>query len=132
MSEELYRLVIRCQSGDELAWEALVRRFQGRIYALACHYVGAGEEARDVAQETFIKLYRSLSAFGQTEAFIPWMLRIARSCAIDHLRRRKVRPPAQDIPIEDMHGLADEGESPEESVEYGIGGRIIQNMEELG
>jgi RNA polymerase sigma-70 factor (ECF subfamily) len=133
MSDELSQLVRRCQSGDELAWEALVRRFQGRIYALACHYVGSGEEARDLAQDVFIKIYRSLPAFGQAEAFIPWMLKIARSCAIDHLRRRRVRPPAQDIPVEDMHALADEGAGPEEHLEATADRQLVhQALQSLG
>jgi len=50
-------LIARCQAGDELAWEAFVRRFQGRVYALACSYVADRDEARDLAQEVFVRLY---------------------------------------------------------------------------
>ena len=76
---ELETLLERCRSGDELAWEALVRRFQGRVFALAYHYLRDREEARDVAQETFIRIYKSLEGFQDTERFLPWMVRIARA-----------------------------------------------------
>lgn len=88
MSEDFQHLVHRCQSGDELAWEMLVRRFQNRVVAVAYHYVRSREEARDVAQEVFVRIYRSMPSFRQTDRFVPWMLQVARSCSIDHLRRR--------------------------------------------
>jgi RNA polymerase sigma-70 factor (ECF subfamily) len=90
---ELETLLERCKAGDELAWEALVRRFQGRVFALAYHYLRNREEAQDVAQETFIRIYRSLEGFDDHEKFLPWLVRIARNCSIDRIRRLKVRPP---------------------------------------
>jgi len=90
---ELETLLERCRTGDELAWEALVRRFQGKVFALAYHYLRNREEARDVAQETFIRIYKSLDGFQDSERFLPWMVRIARNCSIDRLRRLKSRPP---------------------------------------
>lgn len=90
---ELETLLERCRAGDELAWEALVRRFQGKVFALAYHYLRNREEARDVAQETFIRIYKSLHGFQDSERFLPWMVRIARNCSIDRVRRLKVRPP---------------------------------------
>lgn len=90
---ELETLLERCRAGDELAWEALVRRFQGRVFALAYNYLRNREEAQDVAQETFIRIYKSLGAFEDSERFLPWLVRIARNCSIDRVRRLKVRPP---------------------------------------
>ena len=90
---ELETLLERCRAGDELAWEALVRRFQGKVFALAYHYLRDREEARDVAQETFIRIYKGLEGFQDSERFLPWMVRIARNCSIDRVRRLKVRPP---------------------------------------
>ncbi len=110
-------LVHRCRAGDELAWEVLIRRYQGRIYALAYHYVRHAEEARDLTQDIFVRIYRGLPRFQKSESFVPWMLRIARTAAIDHLRRRKARPPADDIPVEDMYGLADDGPGPDDQLE---------------
>lgn len=117
MNDELTHLVRRCREGDELAWEALVRRFQGRVFALVLHYVRCREEALDVAQDVFVRVYRGLPAFEQETAFVPWLLRVARTCAIDHTRRRKVRPPAQDVPAEDAHALTHPGRGPDDELE---------------
>lgn len=126
MNEELPHLVHRCQSGDELAWEALVRRFQARIVGVAYHYVRSREEARDVAQEVFVRIYRSLPNFQQTDRFVPWMLQIARSCSIDHIRRRKARPPAQDLAAEELFDLSDPGADPEEQAERRSDRRLLE------
>ncbi|MGD8395466.1 MAG: sigma-70 family RNA polymerase sigma factor [Candidatus Eiseniibacteriota bacterium] len=111
---DLATLVTRCQAGDELAWESLVRRFQARIHGLAFHYVGNAEDARDLAQDIFIKLYEHLPACHPVERFVPWMLRIARNACIDRLRRRKARPPAQDVPVETLGSLAVPGTGAEQ------------------
>ncbi len=89
-------LVERCRGGDELAWEWLVRRCQGRVYGLAYHYLGSVEDARDVAQEAFVRAYRQLGTF-EGDRFMAWLLRITRNLCIDQLRRRKTRPPAEDL-----------------------------------
>ncbi len=111
---DLAGLLERCRRGDELAWELLVRQFQGRIYGVAYHYVGNSEDARDLAQEIFVRIYQNLGQLPDADAFLPWSIRITRNACIDHLRRRKTRPPAHDIPAEEMVGLPAAGKSPEE------------------
>jgi RNA polymerase sigma-70 factor, ECF subfamily len=111
---ELSILLARCRSGDELAWEALVRRFQGRVYGIAYHYTGRAEDAQDVAQEVFIHIYRNLARIVDAEGFLPWLICLCRNASIDHLRRKKARPPASDIDIQEAHGLEAGGLNPEE------------------
>lgn len=111
---ELATLLKRCREGDALAWEALVRTHQSRIYALAYHYVGNAEDARDLTQEVFVRVFRGLDGCTETERFVPWTIRIARNACIDHLRRRKARPPGQDLAAEEMVNLAHESPSPED------------------
>ena len=89
---DLEILLTRCRRGDALSREALVRRYQARIYGFALHYLRDQEEARDTAQEIFIKMYRHLNDFRDEQAFLPWLLRLARNCCIDRIRSRKVRP----------------------------------------
>ena len=93
-------LVERCRGGDELAWEWLVRRCQGRVYGLAYHYLGSVEDARDAAQEAFVRVYRQLGSF-EGDRFMAWLLRITRNLCIDQLRRRRTRPPAEDLRADD-------------------------------
>ena len=93
-------LLERCRAGDDLAWEALIQAYQARVYAVARHYMRDSEEAKDVAQEIFIRVYQRLSSF-EGDRFLPWMLSLARNCCIDRIRRRKVRTPEVAVPIED-------------------------------
>ena len=89
-------LVQRCRQGDDLAWEQLVRRCQGRVYGLACHYLGSVEDARDVTQEVFVRAYRQLGTF-EGDRLVAWLLRITRNLCIDQLRRRSARPPTETL-----------------------------------
>jgi len=102
----------RCRDGDQLAWEALVREFQGRVYGIACHYVGNSEDARDVAQEVFVRIYRNLAPDIDKQRFVPWMIRVCRNACIDHLRRRRARPQALDDQAQTK--LVDGRQNPEE------------------
>lgn len=112
--DDLERILEKCRRGDGLAWEALVRLFQGRVYGVAFHYLRDREEARDLSQEIFVKLYRSLDSF-DGGAFLPWLLRLSRNAAIDRLRRVKARPPAADIPADESFDLKTDEPSPEDS-----------------
>lgn len=111
---ELDSVIERCRNGDELAWEALIRQFQSRVYGTALHYLTDPDEARDVAQEVFVRIYRNISGCPNSDLFLPWLIRISRNACIDHLRRRKARPPGQDIPSTQMRNLPCSRKNPEE------------------
>jgi RNA polymerase sigma-70 factor (ECF subfamily) len=106
-------LLERCRQGDDLAWEALVRRFQARVFALACHYMRNAEEARDVAQEIFVRIYERLGSFHGDQAFLPWVLRLSRNVCIDALRRQKTCPRATDDVTEETVQIASAAPTPE-------------------
>jgi RNA polymerase sigma-70 factor, ECF subfamily len=101
-----------------------VRSFQGRVYGIACHYLGNSEDARDIAQEIFVRIYQNLGPDIDEQRFVPWMIRISRNACIDSIRRRKARPPAQDISSETMT-LVDGRGNPEEHWEAGSKKRLI-------
>jgi len=128
-------LLKRCRNGDELAWEVLVRTHQGRICSIAFGYVGDQDEALDLAQEIFVRVYNRLDSCTDPEKFQSWLTRIARNACIDHLRRRKVRPPLWDIPAEDMVALAATGPTPEEdlirSSRQNLVHRALQHLSEI-
>ena len=113
MAIDIPALVERCRAGDELAWEAFVRQFQGRLYSVACSYVSSREEARDVAQEVFVRLYEKRRLWPPAVDFLPWMFRTARNLCIDHLRRTKARPAGVDLSEELLANLASEERDPE-------------------
>lgn len=113
---DLDTLLERCRQGDDLAWEALVRRYQARVFGVALHYLRDRDEARDAAQDAFIKVYRSLETLEEGQAFVPWLLRLARNCAIDRLRRLRVRTPPAAAPAEEAAEVADAAPSLEEAL----------------
>jgi RNA polymerase sigma-70 factor (ECF subfamily) len=85
-----HSLVQRCLSGDEAAWEDLVRTHTRRIYGLCYRFTGKDGEAQDLTQEVFLRVYRTLKTFRATEgAFTTWLARLARNLLIDNYRRSR-------------------------------------------
>ena len=123
---ELEPLLEACRRGDELAWEALVRRYQARVYALCYHYLRDREEARDVAQETFVRVYRALGRFRRGGNFVGWLLRIARNCCLDRLRKLANAPAYRAASVEESVAGADPGPGPEDSTSASDRRRLLQ------
>ena len=110
---DLSSLLDRCRQGDDLAWEALVRQFERRVYSIASGYAASPDEARDFAQDVFVRLYETRGRWPSADVFVPWLVRVARNVCLDHLRRKKARPPAEDIQADQMWDLASPGADPE-------------------
>jgi RNA polymerase sigma-70 factor (ECF subfamily) len=84
------RLVERCLEGDQSAWEQLVRIHTRRVYAICYRFVGKDEEAQDLTQEVFLRIFRTLGSFRAGEgSFSVWMTRVTRNLLIDNYRRKK-------------------------------------------
>jgi len=112
---ELIDTIRECQRGNALAWEALIRTHQARVYAVALHYLRHAEEAEDATQEVFLRVYRTLDRFrGEEGAFVPWLMAIARNCSIDRLRQGTARRRHED-PGQDVEMAVDDASGPEES-----------------
>lgn len=80
------------RGGDLDAFEALVRRYQRRVYALAYQHLRDPDEAQDLAQEIFVRLYRNLARFDPERPFEPWFWRVAANVAASYRRRRRAAP----------------------------------------
>jgi RNA polymerase sigma-70 factor (ECF subfamily) len=84
------QLVQQCLQGNGLAWEKLVRAHTRRIYNLCYRFTGHRHEAEDLAQEVFLRVYRTLGSFHSEQgAFTTWMTSLTRNLLIDHYRRTK-------------------------------------------
>lgn len=86
-------LAERAAAGDDSAFEAIVGRYQSRIYRLACRLTSE-TDASDVLQETFLQVYRHLPSFRGDSQFGTWVYRIATNAALMHRRARARRPAA--------------------------------------
>jgi RNA polymerase sigma-70 factor, ECF subfamily len=85
-----YPLVEQCLSGDEAAWEELVRVHTRRVYSVCFRFTGADSEAQDLTQEVFLRVFRTLKSFRAGEgSFAVWLNRLTRNLLIDHYRRTK-------------------------------------------
>ena len=90
------RLVVQALAGSQSAFEQIVRRYQRPIISLIARMTGDRAQAEDLAQETFVKAFRSLAAFDTTRRLSSWLFRIAHNTAIDAMRRSRP-PPASMI-----------------------------------
>lgn len=85
------QLVERCLSGEEAAWEDLVRVHTRRVYSICYRFTGSDNEAQDLTQEVFLRVFRSLKSFRAGEgSFTVWLARLSRNLLIDNYRRTKL------------------------------------------
>jgi RNA polymerase sigma-70 factor (ECF subfamily) len=84
-------LIRRAQEGDRSAFDALIRLYDQNVLRLALQVVGSPEEARDLYQEAFLKVYRSIHQFRLEAKFSTWLYRVVMNVCLDHLRRQKTR-----------------------------------------
>ena len=102
---EEHGLVRKVQAGDRVAFEELVRRYDREVLRLALNLVHRPEDARDVYQESFLRVYRNMYRFRFECSFYTWLYRIVTNVALDHLRRRSSRREDQAPAIEDSEGM---------------------------
>lgn len=99
-------LVERCQSGDAAAFDSLVAKYAPQVYNLAYRMVGDPDDAEDMAQAVFIRVFRAIKGFRGTSSFNTWLYRVATNVCLDELKRRKRRPvatewpPEEDVPLD--------------------------------
>jgi RNA polymerase sigma-70 factor (ECF subfamily) len=85
-------LALALQAGDPAAFDEIVSRFQGRVFAVTYRVLGNREDALDASQEVFLKVYRKIDQWKPTGGFLPWVLRMATNHSIDQLRRKRRYP----------------------------------------
>lgn len=106
-----FSLVARCLSGDDAAWEAMVKTHTRRVYALCYRFTGRDSEAQDLTQEVFLRIFRTLKSFRSGEgSFVVWLTRLTRNLLIDHYRRTRLERATDSIEdqlavLEERHAL---------------------------
>ncbi len=88
--EQEQELLDRCLAGEDSAWEALLKAYSRKIYNLCYRFTGRVEEAEDVTQEVFIKVFQTLKSYHAAQgSFGTWLNRVARNHLVDHYRRAR-------------------------------------------
>jgi RNA polymerase sigma-70 factor (ECF subfamily) len=108
-------LIRRVQQGDGVAFDRLVELHAPRVYNLAYRMLGNAEDAQDVAQEAFLRIYDALPRFRGEASFTTWMYRIVTNVCHDELSRRRRRPLA----MTELESDAGEGAAPDELLTSG-------------
>jgi RNA polymerase sigma-70 factor, ECF subfamily len=83
-------LIERCLSGEQGAWEELVKVYTKRVYGLCYRFTSRDNEAQDLTQDVFLRVFKSLGSFRAGEgSFVVWLTRLTRNLLVDHYRRTK-------------------------------------------
>jgi RNA polymerase sigma-70 factor (ECF subfamily) len=79
-------IIERCLNGDQAAWESIVRMYRRKVFNVAYKFVGSHDQAEDLTQDVFLKLFKSLDTFDRRANFQTWLISVSRNLCIDHYR----------------------------------------------
>ena len=85
-SGDIDALIKRCLRGDQTAWEQIVRQYRRKVFNVAYKFVGRHDEAEDLTQDIFLKVFKSLETFDRRANFQTWLISVSRNLCIDHYR----------------------------------------------
>jgi RNA polymerase sigma-70 factor (ECF subfamily) len=120
-------LVEGCRRGDDSAWHELVRRHTRRVFGLAYRFSGRVDEAEDLTQEVFVKVYERLGRYRPEDgSFGTWLMTVARNHAIDNYRRRREERLRTFDGVEDLERFASRDERQDHSYEREERARLVR------
>src|SRR5437763_14915034 len=92
-------LIGQCRAGDQAAWEQIVRQNWRKVFNVAYKFVGKHDEAEDLTQDIFLKIFKALKTFDRRANFQTWIISISRNLCIDHYRsvRKERQTIARDV-----------------------------------
>ncbi len=122
------KAVERCLQGDDAAWETVVNLYARRIYNLSYRYTCRRDEAEDLAQEIFVRVYQNLKSFrSDSGTFQSWIMRVGRNLIIDHFRRtRRYQHAAGTEEMQAMNLSDDKTPNPQRAAEQAEACRFLQ------
>jgi RNA polymerase sigma-70 factor (ECF subfamily) len=85
-SDATEALIERCLRGDDVAWQLVIGQYWRRVFNVAYKFVGRHEEAEDLTQDVFLKVFKSLDTFDRRANFQTWLISVSRNLCIDHYR----------------------------------------------
>lgn len=97
-------LIEQCLAGDQAAWETIVRQNWRKVFNVAYKFVGKHDEAEDLSQDIFLKIFKALNTFDRRANFQTWIVSISRNLCIDHYRsvRKERQTVARDVDMADL------------------------------
>ncbi len=112
-------IIQRCLNGDQAAWEAIVRLHWRQVFNIAYKFVGQHDQAEDLTQDVFLKLFKSLDTFDRRANFQTWLISVSRNLCIDHYRsvRKERETINRDVDPADLTPVVDRRASPHAALE---------------
>jgi RNA polymerase sigma-70 factor, ECF subfamily len=112
-------LIEQCLTGDQAAWEAIVRQHWRKVFNVAYKFVGKHDEAEDLTQDIFLKIFKALKTFDRRANFQTWIISISRNLCIDHYRsvRKERQTIARDVDPSDLQPASSD-RSPQAAAEH--------------
>lgn len=97
-------LIERCLGGDQIAWEQIVRQHWRKVFNVAYKFVGSHEQAEDLTQDIFLKIFKSLDTFDRRANFQTWLISVSRNLCIDYYRsvRKERQTIDRDVTSDDL------------------------------
>ncbi len=101
-------LIAQCLAGDQVAWETIVHQNWRKVFNVAYKFVGKHDEAEDLTQDIFLKIFKALATFDRRANFQTWIISISRNLCIDHYRsvRKERQTIARDVDAGDLQPVS--------------------------
>ena len=103
--QEIDLLIARCLNADQAAWDTIVRLYRRKVFNIAYTFVGRHDEAEDLTQDVFVKVFKSLKTFDRRANFSTWLISVSRNLCIDHYRSVRREREAVNLDV-DVRTLA--------------------------
>ena len=102
--DDVDEIIVRCLKGDQIAWGIIVDRHRRKVFNLAYKFVGRHDEAEDLTQDIFVKIFKALHTFDRRANFQTWLISISRNLCIDHYRsvRKERATMARDVDASEL------------------------------
>lgn len=132
MFDKEQKFIKKCVNGDLKAFDELIEKYEKTAYNIAFRMLKNPEDAMDVSQEAFIKVFKSIKTFNFESAFSTWLYRIVTNTCLDFLRKRNTNVYSIDNPIHTDEGeierdIPDESDTPEELLEKKLTKELVNN-----
>lgn len=110
-------LIERCLNQDQTAWELIITRFRKKVFGIAYKFTGRFEEAEDLTQEVFFKVYKALHSYKKEQDFSWWLVSISRNACIDYYRSVKRERKILTSDVNDLKNFRFQGLTPQGNLE---------------
>lgn len=119
-------LIERCLARDESAWEQIVLRYKRKVFGIAYKFTGRFEEAEDLTQEVFLKVYKALDSYKREQEFYWWLVSISRNTCIDYYRSAKRQRRVITEDLDRIKNFKFDGISPQGSMEAAERSKLLR------